>query len=268
MLTIGVSMVWQISAGVAATLKTCFTSKEHLFISLYVQNIAGRRRLYVNRLTTGELETVSSFARSMNVTDVAIMFDDIVVAPELGTALTDYSYSVLLQRHDELVRDILEKIGSGEIIKSTGNGLLIVFNTPTAAVETALAIQKSYRDIRSSRVRIGIGMGSFSDIKKSHLKMEEDNPIAITYAIMRLSPGEHILTDKTVFEMSGPCDSDSVAWHCFGTASLKGGLGLKTICEVYDPRYITRLFDLQKDEKISDMRDIIDGAMISRAGLL
>jgi class 3 adenylate cyclase len=68
------------------------------------------------------------------------------------------------RKHDEIVRDCLQK-NNGKEIKHTGDGIIAVFISPTDAINTALEIQRALKGYRANNseialhVRIGINAG-------------------------------------------------------------------------------------------------------------
>jgi predicted ATPase/class 3 adenylate cyclase len=76
-------------------------------------------------------------------------------AAAMGTALA---------QHDRLLRSAIETLG-GSVIKTTGDGILAVFDGPVAAVDAALAAQRALRDATWGetgplRVRMALHSGS------------------------------------------------------------------------------------------------------------
>ncbi|MBD0329682.1 MAG: hypothetical protein ICV64_06220 [Thermoleophilia bacterium] len=85
------------------------------------------------------------------------LFTDIVDSTKLLGALGDAKWSKLLDRHDAIVRDAVERHG-GEVIKHTGDGFFAAFQTPRQGVEAAIAAQRALDDEVMS-VRIGVHSG-------------------------------------------------------------------------------------------------------------
>lgn len=87
------------------------------------------------------------------------LFTDIVDSTRLLETLGDEKWRRLLARHDQLLRDAIVERG-GEIVKSTGDGVFAVFESPKAAIEAAVAIQRALADeIVAPDVRIGVHAG-------------------------------------------------------------------------------------------------------------
>jgi class 3 adenylate cyclase len=69
-----------------------------------------------------------------------VLFTDIVGSTERAAALGDAHWRDLLDRHDEVVRVQIERFG-GRAVKTTGDGFLATFDSPSRAVRAAVAIR-------------------------------------------------------------------------------------------------------------------------------
>src|SRR5262249_2277383 len=83
------------------------------------------------------------------------LFTDIVDSTRLLETLGDERWRKLLAQHDKLVRARIVESG-GEGIKQTGDGFFASFDEPAAAVDAAVAIQ---RTLQSGGVGRGVGVG-------------------------------------------------------------------------------------------------------------
>jgi class 3 adenylate cyclase len=124
---------------------------------------AGAREQYeAARATFERLGAVLDAQRALEPLGAAetrrtFLFTDIVESTKLLDALGNAKWSKLLDRHDELVRGAIERDG-GEVIKHTGDGFFAAFDTPGAAVASAVAIQRSLDD-EMITVRVGVHSG-------------------------------------------------------------------------------------------------------------
>lgn len=96
---------------------------------------------------------------------VTFFFSDIEGSTELNSELGDQGWMRLLIAHDTLVRAQVER-REGHIVKSQGDGFMVVFGSPTDAARAGLAIQRLLTEQRralgrrpSIKVRIGIHQG-------------------------------------------------------------------------------------------------------------
>ena len=85
------------------------------------------------------------------------LFTDIVDSTKLLEVLGQEKWKKLLDEHDELLSSVIEEQG-GEVIKQTGDGFFAAFETPTAAAEAAVGIQRAVAD-KYFNVRIGVHSG-------------------------------------------------------------------------------------------------------------
>ena len=88
------------------------------------------------------------------------MFTDVVESTRLVEVLGEEKWRKLLNWHDRRLRELIEEAG-GEVIKHTGDGFFAAFQTPTAAVEAAVAIQRALDEHEplAPDVRIGLHTG-------------------------------------------------------------------------------------------------------------
>jgi class 3 adenylate cyclase len=87
----------------------------------------------------------------------AVLFTDLVDSTGHAVRAGDRGWSRLLAEHDQVTREIVTTNG-GEIIKSTGDGILAVFVSPAAAIRAARSIQVQLAS-RDLRMRAGIHAG-------------------------------------------------------------------------------------------------------------
>jgi adenylate cyclase len=90
---------------------------------------------------------------------VSIVFSDIEDSTKLNERIGDHAWVRLLGSHDKLVRRHVKK-HEGHVVKSQGDGFMIVFAHPEQAVRCSIDVQQSLRRRPNGiRVRIGIHMG-------------------------------------------------------------------------------------------------------------
>ncbi len=86
-----------------------------------------------------------------------VLFTDIVGSTERAARLGDETWRSLLQRHDALVREQVER-HRGRFVKSLGDGALAVFDGPSRAIDSALAIRGGVREL-DLEIRAGLHTG-------------------------------------------------------------------------------------------------------------
>src|SRR4051812_41806905 len=94
---------------------------------------------------------------------VSVVFTDLVGSTELSQQLDVRAADELRHAHFELLRDEVEAVG-GTVVKNLGDGLMIVLDTATAALQSAVAMQQAVE--RRNRgvgeqlgMRVGIAFG-------------------------------------------------------------------------------------------------------------
>jgi class 3 adenylate cyclase len=91
------------------------------------------------------------------------MFTDIVRSTDLSKFLGEDVYENVLRKHDTIVRSAILDQG-GEVVKTTGDGFFAVFRDSTAAVDSAVSIQRGLREEGfAGKVRIGLHCGEAAE---------------------------------------------------------------------------------------------------------
>ena len=94
----------------------------------------------------------------------AFLFRDIVNSTSLTENYGDNRAMTILGKHNETVRNSLQK-NAGHEVKHTGDGIMAVFISTSKAVRSALEIQKDLKNFRENNadillhIRIGINAG-------------------------------------------------------------------------------------------------------------
>jgi class 3 adenylate cyclase len=88
------------------------------------------------------------------------VFTDIVGSTPLVEALGDEAWEELIRWHDQTLRVVFSRYGGTEV-RQTGDGFFVVFEGASAAIESAVAVQRSLAEHRRShgfspQVRIGL----------------------------------------------------------------------------------------------------------------
>jgi class 3 adenylate cyclase len=99
--------------------------------------------------TTGTLEPDRAL--------LTVLFTDMVGSTETASRLGDRRWRLLLERHDELVREVLARFGGREI-DTAGDGFLIGFDGPARAIRAAAAVRAGLAE-HGIRVRAGLHTG-------------------------------------------------------------------------------------------------------------
>jgi class 3 adenylate cyclase len=121
---------------------------------------------------------------------LSVLFTDVVGSTEHTTRLGDRAWRDLIERHDLLVRDEVERF-KGRSVKTTGDGVLAVFDGPERAVRAAVGIQDTVADL-GLEVRAGLHTGP--------CELTGDDVVGLTVNIAariadRAGPGELLVSD-------------------------------------------------------------------------
>jgi class 3 adenylate cyclase len=142
-----------------------------------------------------------------------VLFTDIVGSTERAQAAGDQRWRELLDAHDEAARRLVGQEG-GRWIKSTGDGVLAVFDGPGRAIRCAVALGKELAGL-GIEIRAGIHTGELD------LRDDDVGGIAVHIAARILAeagPGE-TLVSRTVRDL---VTGSGIALEDRGTHALKG----------------------------------------------
>jgi class 3 adenylate cyclase len=113
-----------------------------------------------NGRTADEIEQFLTGTRRAVVSDrvlATVLFTDIVGSTERAAELGDGGWHALLDKHDALVREEVER-HRGQFIKSLGDGMLATFDGPSRAISAAVAIRDGVRKL-DLEIRAGLHTG-------------------------------------------------------------------------------------------------------------
>jgi class 3 adenylate cyclase len=123
---------------------------QHAQAGLALERGAEARR-WIER-TTALIEA----ARTSRVL-TTVLFTDIVNSTRQAQARGDAGWAAILDRHDRLTRSAVDRYG-GQVIKSTGDGILATFDGPGQALDCALAIAANVEPL-GLQIRGGVHTG-------------------------------------------------------------------------------------------------------------
>jgi class 3 adenylate cyclase len=88
-----------------------------------------------------------------------VLFTDVVASTEMLDRLGDDAAHDVRRRHFELLRQAIRE-NEGREVKSLGDGLMVVFDTPQVAAVAALAMQRAVEECDDPiELRVGIASG-------------------------------------------------------------------------------------------------------------
>ncbi len=150
-----------------------------------------------------------------------ILFTDLVDSTRRAASTGDAGWKRLLDRHDEVSRSAVGRRG-GEVIKTTGDGVLALVPSATAAIETARSIREQLRD-DDLAVRIGVHVGEVDR------RGDDVSGLAVNVAarVMAEATAGQILVSEVVTQMV-----TTAAFEEAGSRTLKGVEGTWRLFEV------------------------------------
>lgn len=163
---------------------------------------------------------------------VTIFFSDIEGSTRLNSTLGDERWVKVLAAHDELVETYVDKY-RGLIVKTQGDGHMVVFSTPKLAVDAALDINRALsaswnrsRHLRRTPIRVRIGLHTGTAIERDGDFFGQN--VALAARIAARAQGGEILVSEDVAQS---LDAEYVLAPA-ESVELKGFDGLHTLWHV------------------------------------
>jgi class 3 adenylate cyclase len=142
-----------------------------------------------------------------------LLFADLVGSTEHVSRLGDGAWRALLSEHFEAVRRDLERTGGREV-KTTGDGMLLMFDSPAKALHSATAMLRIAKKDDLS-LRIGVHVGEVELVGDDVRSVTVHEAARITAAA---GPDEILASDLT----RALCGTAGFHFHDRGTHMLKG----------------------------------------------
>jgi class 3 adenylate cyclase/dihydrofolate reductase len=176
-------------------------------------------------------EQIRSFQAAQDVDRVlaTVLFTDIVDSSGQAATLGDRRWRQLLDQHDQQAR---VEVGRwhGKFVKSTGDGILATFDTPTRAVRCAFGLADALRPLNVS-IRAGIHTGEVE------LRGDDVGGIAVHIAARALAESgarqKGVIVTRTVRDLASGTD---LAFAPLGSVGLRGIPGEWELFEVTERR--------------------------------
>lgn len=160
--------------------------------------------------------------------NVVLVFSDIEGSTERNEKLGDRAWVKLLERHNKLVQNRVEK-HLGHVVKNQGDGFMIAFAGPENAVRFSTDVQDALADEsrwEHIRVRIGIHLGT--SVRRGADLFGLD--VAMAARVADQADGGEILISEPVREAVG--DLDDIEFGAPREVELKGLRGVHTLTPV------------------------------------
>ena len=154
---------------------------------------------------------------------VTILFSDIVASTATNERLGDKEWLKVLRVHDEVIRREVE-IRRGHVVKSQGDGHMVVFPDALAGVRAALAIQeglRARRRLRSAGIRVRIGLHTGRVL--SHEGDYFGRNVALAARVAAHASADEVLVSQAVRDAI--VDAPALTMVLAATVELKGLTG-------------------------------------------
>ncbi|HEX8132070.1 MAG TPA: adenylate/guanylate cyclase domain-containing protein [Actinomycetes bacterium] len=144
---------------------------------------------------------------------VTVLFTDIVGSTGRAAELGDRRWRELLDAHDRLARELVHREG-GKLVKTTGDGILAVFDGPGQAIRCAAALRAELRPL-GLEVRAGLHTG---EVER---RGDDVGGIAVHIGarIMEAAAPGEVLVSRTVRDLVA---GSGIALEGRGTRALRG----------------------------------------------
>jgi class 3 adenylate cyclase len=165
-----------------------YAGEDHVFWSGDVEEFLGD----IEEFVTGSRDRSSVEVERVLAT---VLFTDIVDSTRSAAAMGDHAWRRLLDNHDAIARQTVEKF-RGNLIKTTGDGILATFDGPGRAVRCALAFSAAAGQI-GLPLRAGLHTGEIE------LRDRDVGGIAIHAAarVMAQAQASEVLVSRVVTDL-------------------------------------------------------------------
>jgi class 3 adenylate cyclase len=201
-------------------------------------------------------EPLAKGAQTPETAVVVVFFDDIkgstVLKERMAAASDEQAFQMLRKEHDALVTEIITRDGAGEVIKSTGDGLLAILSRPSVAVERAIEIQERLHDHPFIKVRIGMDMGEVS-VESDALRRRDAFGRHVDWAARAMDMAEagHICVTLAVYtDAFSWIRKSRIAWKAHGPYRVKPGEPPLDMFEPFNANIVSPM-DVLRGEKVT-----------------
>lgn len=165
-----------------------YPGRDHLFWTGDTDDVLGD----IEEFITGHRDSTSTDLERVLAT---VLFTDIVESTRNAAQVGDLRWRQLLDNHDQLARQMVEK-HRGNLVKSTGDGILATFDGPGRAVRCALSFGTAAQQI-GLPLRAGLHTGEIE------LRGHDIGGIAVHAAarVMAQSGSNEVLVSRVVTDL-------------------------------------------------------------------
>src|SRR5581483_2729175 len=201
------------------------------------------------RIEASELNLIDRFRQSRNASVLTIMFTDIQGFTRLTEERGDAYSNEVRQAHDALLVPIIERDGSGRVIKHIGDAVMAVFSEPSTTVARSLEIQEALRGYNAAHsseppllVRIGLHMGQVTVEDKMNMDVFGRH-VNRASRVEGLAEGGQVFLTYSVFDSAKGWLAGrpkEAGWVSHGRYQVKGIDEPLEIFEVFRPGAVKR----------------------------
>jgi class 3 adenylate cyclase len=158
----------------------------------------GRQRTEQRRLRGRPAQAAPADQRERAL--ATVVFTDIVGSTEQAREVGDRRWAELLDTHDRVARELVAQLG-GRLVKSTGDGILALFDRPGRGIRCATALRDRLKG-SGVEIRAGVHTGEVQ------LRGDDVGGIAVHFAarvMAAAAPGE-VLVSGTVHDLVAGSD--------------------------------------------------------------
>jgi class 3 adenylate cyclase len=189
------------------------------------QGVRGMLLSSIDDITNWALEDRNEIARiAAPDGTVTIMFSDIENSTSMNSELGDDRWVKLLAAHDRLVQTYVDR-HRGHVVKSQGDGYMVVFPTPDLALGASLGIQRALnakrqrsRRLRRTPIRVRIGLHTGTAIERDGDYFGRN--VAMAARVAAMADGGEILVTGEIAEALA--DSPEFRFVADDQVELKG----------------------------------------------
>jgi class 3 adenylate cyclase len=192
---------------------------------------------------------------------LVVFFDDMKGSTALKETMAatrdEQAFQQLRREHDAILTDIITRDNEGEVVKSTGDGVLALFHRPSTAVERAVEIQDRLHGHPHLSVRIGMDMGEVR-VESAGARITDAFGRHVDWAAraMEMADGGHICVTRSVYTDAYSWITKSrIAWKEHGLHRFKPGDPPLEICEPYNANIVGPMEQLRGEKLEQVARD-------------
>ncbi len=189
------------------------------------QGVRGMLLTSIDDLAAWALEDRNEIARiAAPDGTVTMMFSDIENSTSLNSEIGDEQWVKLLEAHDRLLKTYVDRY-RGHVVKSQGDGYMVVFPTSELALGASLGIQRALsakrqrsRRLRRTPIRVRIGLHTGTAIEREGDYFGRN--VAMAARVAAMADGGEVLVTREIAEALA--DSTEFRFVEDDTVELKG----------------------------------------------